>query len=111
MTFIGFERTNLEIPLLLVLSSDSHFHFVALSGSGSGSGSASLMQTCDALWEVEKTPRAQYRHTTVCREERARAPLRWRYSCFLKVVRELGVQARSAQIYLLVRPLASVAIS
>jgi hypothetical protein len=109
MTFIGFERTNSEIPLLLVLSSDSHFHFVALSGSGSGS--ASLMQTCVALWEVEKTPRAQYRHTTVCREERARAPLRWRYSCCLKVVRELGVQARSAQIYLLVRPLASVAIS
>ena len=106
MTFIGFGRTNLEIPLLLVLTSDSHFHFVALSGSGS----ASLMQTCDALWEMEKTPRAQYRHTTVYREERARAPLRWRYSCCLKVVRELGVQARSAQIYLLVR-LASVAIS
>jgi hypothetical protein len=106
MIFIGFERTNLEIPLLLVLTSDSHFHFVALSGSGS----ASLMLTCVALWEMEKRPRAQYRHTTVCREERARAPLRWRYSCCLKVVRELGVQARSAQIYLLVR-LASVAIS
>jgi hypothetical protein len=107
MTFTGFERTHLEIPLPLVLTLDSHFQFVALSGSGS----ASLMQTCVALWEMEKTPRAQYRHTTVCHEERARAPLRWRYSCCPKVVRELGVQARSAQIYLLVRPLASVAIS
>jgi hypothetical protein len=92
MTFKGFGRTNLVIPLLLVLTSDSHFQCVALSGSGS----VSLMKTCVALWEVEKTPRAQYRHTIVCHEERARAPWRWRYSCCLKVAWELGVQARSA---------------